>query len=41
VGPSRNTDATPNRRSVARIAAVIGILALVAGLSRLCVLAPH
>jgi modulator of FtsH protease HflC len=37
VGQSRDTDATPNRRSIARIAAAIGILALVAGLSRLCV----
>ena len=37
VGQSRDTDATPRRRSIARIAAVIGILALVAGVSRLCV----
>jgi modulator of FtsH protease HflC len=36
VGQSRDTDATPKRRSIARIAAVIGILALVAGVSRLC-----
>ena len=41
VGQSRDTDATPNRRSIARIAAVMGIAALVVGMSRLCVLAPH
>jgi hypothetical protein len=41
VGQSRDTDATPKRRSIARIAAVIGILALAAGVSRLCVLALH
>jgi membrane protease subunit HflC len=37
VGQSRDTDATPKRRSIARIAAAIGILALVVGVSRLCV----
>jgi modulator of FtsH protease HflC len=37
VGQSRDTDATPNRRSIARLAAVMGIAALVVGMSRLCV----
>ena len=37
MGQSRYADATPTRRSTARIAAVIGVLALVASVSRLCV----
>ena len=37
MGPSADTHATSNRRRVVRLAALIGVLALMAGVSRLCV----